>query len=158
MYTIKSYPHKLGDPYAVHLRGHEPGPEEDLRFSIAITKGGMPPHTIEWYETQEVAEERFDELTSPRWYLIEIKYIGPNRESKGRRAHMVRVLDQPARTNLSGEIRLEGWLGTTDDWDEHALGEFTKEEAVTYLSKHFGLDAEKESIKHGEEFFVTPSE
>jgi hypothetical protein len=30
----------------------------------------------------------------------------------------------PGRTNMSHEPRAEGWLGTTNDWSETALGEF----------------------------------
>lgn len=32
---------------------------------------------------------------------------------------------QPGRTNLGREPKLRGWLGTTNDVEAHALGEYT---------------------------------
>jgi len=86
-------------------------------------------------------------------FLVEDEYIGPNRASKGQRAHLIRVLDTPARTNMSGEARITGWLGTTDDWYREALGEFSRTEAIEELAKR-GIVATERRIVHGEEFFL----
>lgn len=36
----------------------------------------------------------------------------------------VELRTQPGRTNMSHEVRIEGWLGTTDDVEATALGQF----------------------------------
>jgi hypothetical protein len=93
--------------------------------------------------------------SSDKIYLIEIEYIGPDRESKGRRAHMIRALDSPEHTNLSREPRAEGYLGTTDNWRKEALGEFTPQEAIEYLANEWDIGGiEASDITSGQEFFI----
>lgn len=58
-----------------------------------------------------------------KFYLIELSYVGPN-QPKGPLGQRIRVRQEPGRKNMSGELCSEGWLGTTDDWDKTAIGEF----------------------------------
>jgi len=49
----------------------------------------------------------------------------------------VEIRDYPQRTNGSHEIRTRGWLGTTNQVAEHALGEFgTLAEAEAAVQAH----------------------
>lgn len=38
------------------------------------------------------------------------------------------VRTEPGRKNLSKEVLVKGWLGTTNDWSEYALGKFETED------------------------------
>jgi len=64
------------------------------------------------------------------YYPILSQYVGPNhRDSHGgstepERIGSVEIHTRPGRTNMSREERTDGWLGTTNDTAEHALGEF----------------------------------
>jgi hypothetical protein len=86
-------------------------------------------------------------------YLIEVEYLGPNRKSKGRHAHKIQVSNQPGRKNLSLEPCTKGWLGTTDNWDKWALGEFTPQGALEYL-QNLELAVELDTIAPGDEFYL----
>ena len=90
------------------------------------------------------------------FYLIEIEFLGPNaRRQKGRRTHMVRVLTEPARTNMSLEEKVTGYLGTTDDWYQYALGEYpTAEAAAKFLRQEYNLKVKPKQITQGKEFFI----
>jgi hypothetical protein len=66
------------------------------------------------------------------YYITTHEYVGPNaRDPYGRRYRELLYIQSDApRTNVSHEIRTEGWLGTTNDWSVHAHGKFaTLEEA-----------------------------
>ena len=62
------------------------------------------------------------------FYLIVTEYVGPNkRDSKGNiigDSAIALIRREPSRTNSSREVLIEGWLGTTNDQDTHAHGEF----------------------------------
>jgi len=65
------------------------------------------------------------------YYLIANKYVGPNVDDRDANARGNRdyytIQTEPGTTNLSGEERTSGWLGTTGDWSETAMGEFETE-------------------------------
>jgi len=89
-------------------------------------------------------------------YLIRSVDINttPDRPSQvaPHRDDIIMVLDKPGRTNLSNEERVEGWLGTTDNRDRTALGEFTKAEALAYLRAQ-GINAP--DIRVGQDFSLS---
>ena len=59
------------------------------------------------------------------YYLILTQYVGPHRTGQSAPADgELRISTEPGRTNQSREVRLEGWLGTTNDTAEFAHGEF----------------------------------
>lgn len=64
-----------------------------------------------------------------RYYLVERRYVGPERSGPAPR-HTIAITTEPPRTNMSGEIRLTGWLGTTNDWAEYAHGEYATLDAA----------------------------
>ena len=49
---------------------------------------------------------------------------------------------EPQRTNMSRDIRIKGWLGTTDNVDKEALGKFQVLEVLSKPPKYF-LDGVK---------------
>ena len=68
-------------------------------------------------------------------YVIEMEYVGPD-QRRALNSHFYIVQDQPGRMNMSKEVCLQGWLGTTNDWSEHAHGEFeTLDEAQEAIEK-----------------------
>lgn len=54
-------------------------------------------------------------------YVILNNYVGPNRSEH---RDYYAITSTPQRTNMSHEERIEGWLGTTNDWSVQAMGEF----------------------------------
>lgn len=51
------------------------------------------------------------------------------------------VRETPCRKNLSKEPLINGWLGTTNDWSEYALGEFeTEDEAWAAIDAALARD------------------
>ena len=72
------------------------------------------------------------------FYLISIEYVGANKlDSRGHiigDSETVQLTTTPPKTNMSGEVLVNGWLGTTNDWSHNALGEFkTLEDALEEL-------------------------
>ena len=44
------------------------------------------------------------------------------------------IYDQPQRTNMSGEIKINGWLGQTNNINRSALGKFSSiDEAIASI-------------------------
>ena len=65
------------------------------------------------------------------YYVIESKYVGPNQDqSQYCDVDTIGIFTAPGKTNSSREVRLEGWLGTTNDWSEYAHGEYESVEAA----------------------------
>ncbi|MHA1795182.1 MAG: hypothetical protein ACTSUK_03660, partial [Promethearchaeota archaeon] len=70
-------------------------------------------------------------------WIISTKNVGPNRMSAGdpNGSHpifdeVIEIKDKPPVTNLSREIRTEGWLGQTGDYSAYAHGGFASIEAA----------------------------
>ena len=79
------------------------------------------------------------------FYVVEHEYIGPNFSSaydveKFLNNESWDILSEPPRTNLSKEIRTNGWLGSNNDWSSQAHGEFeTIDEARNYIESRLGF-------------------
>ncbi|RMG81451.1 MAG: hypothetical protein D6712_16240 [Chloroflexi bacterium] len=75
------------------------------------------------------------------YYIIETDYIGPSDDLVVHEDTIV-VTTTPPRTNMSNEIRTEGWLGSTNDVARYAHGAFDNlddaQSMVWYLCKHVG--------------------
>lgn len=72
------------------------------------------------------------------FYIVETKYTGPNPDQHLDQ-DVVEIQTAPARTNSSGEIKTQGWCGTTNDWCVNAHGEYTTlEEAEAAVQEIFG--------------------
>lgn len=92
------------------------------------------------------------------FYVIKGEYIGPNQNELAdflrNCVHHDRVVIQtePGITNSSREPLEEGWLGSTNDYSEHALGAYaTLEEAREVARAKVAADAEDEGpITRGE--------
>lgn len=63
------------------------------------------------------------------FYLIWREYLGPNREDH-LNDNFYFITTKPARYNMSHQICLDGWAGTTNDWSVTALGEYSTIEAA----------------------------
>lgn len=74
------------------------------------------------------------------FYVIKREYVGPNQDdSRFINADTVIISTEPARTNMSDEIRINGWCGTTHNWSITAHGEYeTLESAQIAIPKIFG--------------------
>ena len=71
------------------------------------------------------------------YYVTEHCYEGPNPD-ENLDADYFAVSTIPALTNMSHEVRTEGWCGTTGDWAVYAHGEFkSEEEAVESIKAMF---------------------
>ncbi len=71
------------------------------------------------------------------FYAIDVTYVGPSKQPD----HLyqrIRIQTKPGHTNMSGEEKVKGWLGTTNDWNHEALGEFDEQGARSLL-KRFGI-------------------
>ena len=64
-----------------------------------------------------------------KFYVIEEKYAGPNRD-QDIDADQIKITTEPARKNMSNEVCLDGWCGTTDDWAVYARGVYDSKEAA----------------------------
>ncbi len=65
------------------------------------------------------------------YYVIETNYAGPDpRSFEHIDAQKFEVCTKPARTNMSEEVRTEGWCGTSNDWAVYAHGEYETQEAA----------------------------
>ena len=62
------------------------------------------------------------------YYVTTCTYVGPNTfDSIGARLSrdpVAYIQTEPGTKNQSGAECIDGWLGTTNDWDRHAYGEF----------------------------------
>ena len=79
------------------------------------------------------------------FYVVEHEYIGSNFSSASDAEEILNnetwdILSEPPRTNLSKEIRTNGWLGSNNDWSSKAHGEFeTIDEARNYVESRLGF-------------------
>ena len=74
------------------------------------------------------------------YYIIETNYAGAN---KNRDQYVdldrIEIRTAPAKTNMSHQVRIEGWCGTTNDWAVYAHGEYaTIAEARAAIAETFG--------------------
>ena len=63
------------------------------------------------------------------YYVVSREYIGPDQE-KRLNSEAYEITTEEPTTNMSHEVRTDGWLGCTNDWDAHAHGEFETVEAA----------------------------
>lgn len=88
------------------------------------------------------------------YYLIASEWTGPrpNPFDPSKAGVVYTLQDTPGRTNQSREERVEGWLGTTNDWYEYAHGAYeTVEEARDAAARLAGgvvYDAASEDCEH----------
>ena len=70
-------------------------------------------------------------------YVIEENYVGPNQD-QNIDADTIKITTEPARKNMSNEVCLDGWCGTTNDWATYARGEFPNLEAAeAYIKANY---------------------
>lgn len=70
-------------------------------------------------------------------YVIAVNYVGPNRD-QNIDADQIKITTEPARKNMSNEVCLDGWCGTTDDCAVYARGEFPDLEAAeAYIKANY---------------------
>jgi len=92
---------------------------------IYLNKGEIIALT-QWKDCPESLKEK---LGLTEVYLVEVYNT-----SSG--ARVWEAYDRPQKTNMSGEFKAFGWLGTTDNVNRTALGKFSSlKEAVDYLEK-----------------------
>jgi len=64
------------------------------------------------------------------YYIISNDYIGTNRDQRHIDGDNIVITTTPGRTNMSNEVRIEGWLGSSNDWSRSAHGLFNTEDAA----------------------------
>ncbi len=74
------------------------------------------------------------------YYVIKKEYVGPNQDQEKWVDYDIVVISRkPARTNMSHEIKIKGWCGTTNDLSVTAYGEYeTLEQAENAILEKFG--------------------
>lgn len=78
------------------------------------------------------------------YYIIKTEYVGPNQDQHVD-DNRIEIRTNPARTNMSHEVKLDGWCGTTNDWAVYAHGKYeTEKEARDYIEETFGPVREDE--------------
>ena len=92
------------------------------------------------------------------YYIIETNYVGPNaNQDRYADVDTIEIRTEPARTNMSREIRLEGWCGTTDNFSVHAHGEYpTIEAAREAIAAKFGVVRDRDP--EGSKFETEPGD
>jgi len=72
-----------------------------------------------------------------KYYPVSRESVRPDDLRSGITTEAVTIRTTPGRTNMSNEPRSEGWLGTTNDIAEYALGAFDTPDACRqYLRDH----------------------
>jgi hypothetical protein len=95
-----------------------------------------------------------------QFYVVETRYVGPNQnQDEYANADTIEIRTAPAVTNQSGDVCLDGWCGTTNDWAVYAHGEHaTIEEARSAIVEKFGpvrdSDPNGECFESDEEIVV----
>lgn len=89
-----------------------------------------------------------------KFYVIENRYVGPNRNNLETdwenivRGHSYDIQNEPGRTNMSGQIKMNGWLGNSNDCWSAAHGEFETIEAAEAFIQEHADDTVREAIDH----------
>ena len=88
-----------------------------------------------------------------KFYVIEEKYAGANQDQ-----HLddntIKITTEPARTNSSKEICLDGWCGTTDDWAVYARGVYDSKEAAGKFIKTLYKDTREADFDDNDQSIV----
>lgn len=94
------------------------------------------------------------------YYIIETRYVGPNRtQDQYVDVDRIDISTSPAMTNLSHVERTEGWCGTTNGWAVYAHGEYaTIDAARAAIAEKFGdvrnSDADGDSFESDDDDVV----
>ena len=74
------------------------------------------------------------------FYLVTKVYVGPNQDDRYLNSDVIEVWNEPARTNSSNEVLINGWCGTSNDWSIRAYGEYeTLQEALDEMHDSFDV-------------------
>jgi len=68
-------------------------------------------------------------MMTTTYYVISSEYVGPNLSDRCN-SHTYQITTEPGHTNMSHEVRVDGWLGTSNDWAAYAHGEYGSMEAA----------------------------
>ena len=77
------------------------------------------------------------------YYLISTEWTGPkdaNKPGHWTDEHTWTIQTVPGATNMSHEERIEGYLGTTNNWHEYAHGEFETLEAARAAMEAYAME------------------
>ena len=70
-----------------------------------------------------------------KYYIISTEDVGPNAKPNNKK---IEIRTEPGTTNQGGEIKLSGWLGTTNDYAKYAYGEYNSlKEACSFIAKEY---------------------
>ena len=86
-------------------------------------------------------------------YVIEVNYVGPNRD-QNIDADQIKITTEPARKNMSNEVCLDGWCGTTNDWAVYARGEYDSKEAAEKAINALYKDTRKADFDDNDQSIV----
>ncbi|WP_419638349.1 hypothetical protein [Thiolapillus sp.] len=77
-----------------------------------------------------------------KFYIEEIRYCGPDgRTDKYIDFDRLEITTEPTRTNMTGEVCLDGWLGMYDDVSRYAHGVYDSLAAADYAIQNLLGDA-----------------
>lgn len=79
-------------------------------------------------------------MNTTYYYVIETRYVGPNQDQdQYTDVERIEISTIPAVGNESGDVRLDGWCGTTNDWAVYAHGQYdTADDARQAVTDIFG--------------------
>lgn len=81
------------------------------------------------------------------YYVIETSCVNSNQSD----TTTIEICESPAHKNMSGEVCINGWAGTTNNWSVDAHGEYeTVEAARASINKQFG--EVRDADNNGESF------
>ena len=86
-------------------------------------------------------------------YVIEENYVGANRD-QNIDADQIKITTEPARKNMSNEVCLDGWCGTTNDWAVYARGVYDSKEAAEKFIKTLYKDTRKADFDDNDQSIV----
>lgn len=80
------------------------------------------------------------------FYVVETRYVGPNKEQHLNDDEIV-ITTEPPKTISTGEELTEGWLGTYGDYSHYAWGKFEDlDKAIEAAQEECGEEGYREEI------------
>jgi hypothetical protein len=95
--------------------------EVNLIAARALFSSMMLSDDLEDYDQIDATFEEPAHLKAKSFYVLDHKYVGPNENPN---PSEILISTEPAYTNQSHELILDGWAGTTNDWSTTAYGEY----------------------------------
>ena len=91
-------------------------------------------------------------MATQKYYIIESEYVGPinNKIDMYKDTRVLSISTVPGKTNMSKEIKTDGWLGTTNDISLRAHGEYNTLDEARAEAERLGFTEPVETSPYDE--------